>query len=176
MRKITKTELKKIFPNAQNKNIDIFLPFINKYMEEYEINTTERISKFLSQIGHESGELTYTEELASGKAYEMRSDLGNTEMGDGVKFKGRGLIQLTGKYNYKTLSKAFEIDLLSSPELLKEPELATKSACWWWQTKRLNEFSDTKDVKFITKIVNGGTNGLQHRIEIYNRCKEILNG
>ena len=95
-----------------------FRPYLNKYMDKYEINTPNRILAFLSQVGTESGGLKWTQELASGSAYEGRKDLGNIYAGDGVKFKGRGLIQLTGRANYEAMSKKVGKDLVNNPQLV----------------------------------------------------------
>lgn len=171
---MTKQELKKIAPYASAKNISLYTPLLNKYMGHYGINTQARKAAFLATILHESGSLTYTEEIASGQAYEGRKDLGNTEAGDGKRFKGRGLIQITGRYNYSVASLAMGIDLLKNPELLAEPNNATWVSCWWWQSKGLNELADKGDFRRITRIVNGGYNGWADRLNFYNKAKEVL--
>ena len=137
--KITNDLLKKLLPQSTEGNRQKYLPYLNKYMQEYEINTPERITAFIAQIGHESAQLRYSEEIASGKAYEGRKDLGNIQPGDGVKYKGRGLIQITGRYNYEKASKALGVDFIKEPELLEQPEWAVKSACWWYQQNVLNK-------------------------------------
>ena len=96
---------------------------LNNAMEKYSINTLLREAAFLAQVGHESGRLFYVKEIASGKAYEGRKDLGNTKVGDGVKFKGRGLIQITGRTNYKQCGTDLKLDLLTHPELLETTEI-----------------------------------------------------
>ena len=127
---ITIEQLKYICPTQKQSRLNLFIPYINKYIEEYKINTFLRLQHFISQLAHESGSFTYVKELASGKAYEGRKDLGNTEPGDGIKFKGRGLIQITGRNNYKSLSNfIFKDDrLLKNPEILEQPEYAVLSA------------------------------------------------
>ena len=139
---LTNEYLKKIYPNSTQANRDKYLPYLNKYMEEYEINNADRIAAFLAQIGHESVQLNYSEEIASGSAYEGRKNLGNIYPGDGKKYKGRGLIQITGRANYQQISDAFGIDFISHPELLATPEYAVKSACWWWYNRKLNTLAD----------------------------------
>ena len=95
-----------------------FLPYVTETCDRFSINTPSRILNFLCQVGHESSGLFYTEELASGSAYEGRKDLGNTVKGDGVKYKGRGLIQITGRANYKALTIALKSDFIATPTLL----------------------------------------------------------
>lgn len=175
---ITRQQLLTIAPNAKNR-VDTFLPIINDYLDEFGITTRLRVCHFLAQVLHESGELRYMEELASGKAYEGRKDLGNTVPGDGVRFKGRGLIQLTGRTNYKAYSDylrstGMKVDLLRTPELLAKPLGATKSAMWYWMTRHLNDLADRDDIVAITRKINGGTNGLTQRKLYYQRAKLVL--
>ena len=107
--------IKEICPASQKINIVKYLDFLNNAMARYDINTPKRISSFIAQLLHESGGFMYVKEIANGSAYEGRKDLGNTEVGDGVKFKGRGLIQLTGRANYKRVGTDFGIDLINKP-------------------------------------------------------------
>lgn len=143
-------------------------------MLEFAITTPLRIAAFIAQIGHESAQLRYVKELASGAAYEGRKDLGNTQVGDGIRFKGRGLIQVTGRSNYTALLMALDIDCLEHPELLETPENACRSAAWWWSTHGLNQLADTQDFSRITKVINGGTNGLAERQSFYNTALKVL--
>ena len=171
---ITALQLSKIYPYAKKGNIDIYVPFLNTLCEKYEVNTPLRLSAFLAQVGHESGQFRYVKELASGQAYEGRKDLGNTEKGDGVRFKGRGLIQVTGRANYTAISKDLGIDFVKIPELLEVPEYAIQSAFWFWNRKNLNKWADIPDFEKITRIINGGLNGYKDRLDIYERAKKIL--
>ena len=101
------------------------------------------------------------------RGYEGRLDLGNTEPGDGAKFRGRGLLQTTGRANYAATGKALGVDLLLRPELLGLPPLAARSAGWFWQRKGLNELADAGDFTECTRRINGGLNGLAQRQELY---------
>lgn len=179
---ITNNQLKQIYPFSTESNREKYLPYLNLFMSQYEIDTPKRIAAFLAQIGHESGQLFYTEEIASGQAYEGRRDLGNTQKGDGTKFKGRGLIQITGRANYERLTNEMQglpmgADFVEEPNLLKKPQYATQSACWWWHNRRLNELADIDtetNFRKITRIINGGYNGYTDRYKIWQRAKQIL--
>ena len=172
---VTTEQLKRICPTAP-KNVDVFTPYLNEYMAKYDITTPLRISAFLAQLAHESGCFRYVRELASGKAYEGRVDLGNTTQGDGVKFKGRGLIQITGRANYKNVSLALfnDLRLLSKPEILETPRYAVASACWFWGAyKKLNDEADKELFETITRRINGGLNGYPDRLAKYISAKVI---
>lgn len=164
-----------IVPGAAQR-IDKYLNYINGYADKFKIDTPLRMAHYLAQVLHESCELKYTCELASGKAYEGRKDLGNTEPGDGVKYKGRGLIQITGRKNYSAYnaSKYCKGDVVKNPELLEKPLGAVKSSMWFWMVNDLNRLADMDNVLRITKRVNGGTNGLSEREEYLRRAKEVL--
>jgi putative chitinase len=169
---VTLDQLKRIMPHA--KQADEFYPFLVAAMREFEINTPQRQAAFLAQICHESGSLRYVKEIATGGAYEGRADLGNTEQGDGIKYKGRGLIQITGRYNYRDCGTDLGLPLVDNPELLEDPENACRSAGWFWQTRGLNELADQGDFVRITKRINGGTNGLMDRQEHWDRARRVL--
>lgn len=144
-----------------------------------QINTRLRIAAFLAQIGHESGSLVYVKELGGPiyfAKYDGRKDLGNTQPGDGARFAGRGLIQVTGRANYLKASQALFGDnrLLSLPELLEQPEWATKSAVWYWSTRNLNDLADSDRFTDLTRAINGGTNGLEDRRARYKYALSIL--
>ena len=171
---MTFDQLKEIMPYA-GKRAETFLEPLNAAMAEFEINTPARQAAFLAQIAHESGSLRYVKEIASGAAYEGRKDLGNTEEGDGMRFKGRGLIQITGRANYTQCGAALGLDLLAEPDLLEQTGNACRSAAWFWQTRGLNELADDGEFKLITKRINGGYNGLEDRRAYYTRAKETLN-
>jgi putative chitinase len=162
---ITIQQLKDSMPGITDKNITKYLPELNKSLPANGIVTPLRLSHFLAQVGHESLSFLYYRELASGAAYEGRKDLGNTEPGDGVKFRGRGAIQITGRNNYKAVSLFIfnDLRLLDTPELLELPENGIKAACWFWTTRKLNNYADADDLLTITRRINGGTNGLEDR-------------
>lgn len=166
--------------------------------EKYAINTPIRFAAFIAQLAHESGSFFYTEELASGSAYEGRKDLGNTQAGDGVKFKGRGFIQITGRANYTALSKEFGIDFIVTPTLLggkninlctaDQMKWAAMSAGWFWNRANLNTLADKmvltvgvntepnlSNFKAITKKINGGYNGLDDRQTRFEKIRMYLN-
>jgi len=168
---ITTGHLRAICPQA-SRNVDVFVPYLNKYMQEFGIDTVEEIRMFLAQIAHESGQFRYTQEIASGKAYEGRKDLGNIYHGDGVKFKGRGLIQLTGRDNYRKISQATGVDFIANPGLLSTPSYAVYSACWFWKSRGLGKYAT--DIVKCTKIINGGLNGLNKRKEFWERAKFVI--
>lgn len=171
---MTKDELKKIMIYATDANIELYTPLLNEYMHEFDICGKLREAAFLATIIHESGSFKYTAEIASGKAYEGRRDLGNINQGDGIKYKGRGLIQITGRRNYAQISDAFDIDFINNPKLLEHPRWATRSACWWWDSRELNKLADVHDFRGVTLIVNGGLNGWEDRQIWYNRALKYL--
>ncbi len=166
---------------AFSPNSARFAMYLEKYMPFYGINTLLRKRHFLAQVAHESGSFRYVSELASGVAYDTGSKakmLGNTPEadGDGQKYRGRGLIQVTGKSNYKACSIALFGDtrLMDKPELLEQPEWAVKSACWFWWAHGLNRLADTDNIEAVTKRVNGGRNGLVSRKLYYEHAKSVI--
>lgn len=153
-------------PHAADR-IATFIDPLNDCMHEFGIGTARRMAAFLAQIAVESGELRWTAELADGHIYEGREDLGNTMPGDGPKYKGHGLIQITGKANHAACGEALGLDLVAHPELLMQPVAAARSAGWFWKTHGLNELADAEKFWTISKRINGGTNGLDERIQFY---------
>lgn len=181
---VTREQIKKIYPYAKtgmkdvavNALIDKFIGPLNTQMSIYGIDTPLRIAHFLSQTLHESGGFRWVKELASGKAYEGRKDLGNIQKGDGVRYKGRGLIQLTGRTNYKAFLEWFggAPDVCSRPDLVEQPNLSVLAAVFFWSTKGINVLADRDDVLAVTKRINGGTNGLTERKKLLEKAKEVL--
>ena len=165
--------LKDICKNASVVNLQKYVEPLNKHMQAFGIDSFVRIRHFIAQVAHESGEFRYVKEIASGQAYEGRKDLGNTQPGDGVKFKGRGLIQVTGRANYERCSLALWGDkrLLDNPELLEQPVNAVRSACWFWKANNPNALADRDDIRAVTRRINGGYNGIDHRVQLYERAK-----
>lgn len=126
-------------------------------------DTPARLQHFTAQLAHESDNFLAMEEYASGAAYENRADLGNTEPGDGKRYKGRGPIQLTGRANYRAYGRAFGLDFERHPEMVAFPSVGMACACRYWTQKGLNAFADNDDIVTITKRINGGQNGLVDR-------------
>ena len=127
------------------------------------LDNSLRLIHFLAQLAHESGNFRYMEEIASGAAYEGRKDLGNTQAGDGKRFKGRGPIQLTGRANYRRYGQQLGIDFENNPEIVAIPSIGLLVACKFWSDNGLNALADKDDVMAITRRINGGTNGLADR-------------
>ena len=141
------------------------------------VDPTER-AMFLAQMAHESGNFRYDEEIASGQAYEGRSDLGNTQPGDGVRYKGRGYIQLTGRANYRDYGNRLGVDLENNPDLAKDPNIAADVAIAYWQQRVDRNAARSGDVRTVTRNINGGLNGLadrQNKFNKYMREKNTLN-
>lgn len=172
---ITVDQLKKIIPYASSR-ATVFLEPLNGAMTEFCIDTLARQTAFLAQVAHESGSLRYVREIANGYAYEGRADLGNLEPGDGQRFKGRGLIQITGRTNYRECSRALYGDdtLLVQPELLEGVVPACRSAAWFWWSRGLNSIADAGDFRKITRVINGGFNGYDDRLAYYQRAQKVL--
>lgn len=180
---ITLPQLLQILPGAR-LGAGSFLPALNMAMSRFEIGQPKRIAAFLAQVGHESGELRYVRELGSDEylsKYDtgaLAARLGNTPEadGDGQKYRGRGLIQITGRRNYLVCSQALFGDdrLLREPMLLEQPQWAAESAAWFWQSNGLNELADRDQFNTITRRINGGLNGLDDRLRLWARAKAVL--
>ena len=180
---ITEKQLLQILPNAGTK-AGVFVPGLNATMGKYAIITRLRMAAFIAQVGHESGQLRHVRELGN-NAYlakyntgRLAQRLGNTPEadGDGQLYRGRGLIQVTGRANYEACSEALFGDsrLLNTPELLEQPVYAAMSAGWFWLRAGLNTLADKGDFLTITQRINGGTNGLDERKALYKRALEVL--
>ena len=167
-------------PFATDDNIQKFIDPLNSAMDKFQINTTRRQAAFLAQLAHESGSLKYVEEIASGEAYEGREDLGNIHPGDGKRYKGRGLIQITGRSNYFQVGRALDYDFVAHPEKLELPGAAAMSAGWFWFERGLNKYADIDSFLKISIKINGVNkktglpNGWEDRQEHWKRCKAAL--
>lgn len=195
---ITTDILKAIAPRSKKTNYKL-LPelanWMNVWFPKYDIDTNAELCHFLSQTAHESDSFNTLEEYASGKAYEGRKDLGNINIGDGVKFKGKGLIETTGRLNYRALTIAYNklnsshLDFESNPELLKDENLAVWSACEFWESRSLNDIANMSDsteilskkvkrmlspLEYITLRINGGFRGYEERLKFYEQAKSII--
>lgn len=179
---LTDSDLQQIMPRLPQAKRQLYLPFMNKVMEIYEIDTPLRASAFLAQIAHESGELKFMEEIwgptAQQKKYEPPSSvaraLGNTQKGDGFRYRGRGPIQVTGRANYKKYGDLLGVDLIGNPDLAATPQYAFSTAGVFWKLNGLNELADVQDFVTITKRINGGLNGLAERQRYYEIAKNVL--
>ncbi|PZX32069.1 putative chitinase [Cupriavidus phytorum] len=157
---------------------DRWWPHVDAAWREFAISTPARQAAWIAQVGHESGGFVFTRELwgptAAQQRYEGRLDLGNTQSGDGKRFMGRGLIQITGRANYRACGTALGVNLESNPVLLQGDELAARSAGWFWRWKGLNALADAGDFVGLTRRINGGTNGLADRQVRWERARRAL--
>lgn len=155
-----------------------FASFLTDAMKEFGIDTPQRQAAFLAQVGHESGGLHWLSELwgptASQIKYEGRVDLGNTHLGDGYRYRGRGLIQVTGRANYARMGHALGLDLEQDPDLLSTPKLACRSAGCFWASHGLNTYADLGEFEKLTKRINGGLNGIDDRRNLWGAAKNAL--
>lgn len=138
------------------------------------LETGLRLAHFMGQCAHESGGFVYMEEIASGAAYENRADLGNVNVGDGRRYKGRGPIQLTGRANYRSFGREVGIDFEAHPEIVAFPSVGLMAAVRYWDSRNLNAKADADDLIGITKAINGGTNGLDDRKARTAKAKGLI--
>lgn len=194
---VTLEQLRLIMPDSKASNLMLHLPHLNSAMQEFSINTKTRAEQFIAQMAHESGGFRYMKELASGSAYEGRANLGNTHAGDGMRFKGRGPVQITGRTNYTLCGASLSLDCVAHPELLEQPENGWRAAGWFWTqgaalnlSKKakahilakygdwehisLNILADKMDDIGITLAVNGGMNGYEDRMKYLKRAITAL--
>lgn len=164
-------------------------------MAAYEIDNHKRIAAFLAQVGHESGRLVYTREIWGPTKQQLRYErnhaapwpptpqdqtnrlafaLGNSQTGDGSRYRGRGLIQITGRDNYRQAGQALGIDLEASPDTLELPEFAAMSAAWYWDSRRLNQLADVGKFDALTKAINGGLNGQADRVALHQSAQRVF--
>jgi len=174
---ITEQQLLQILPNA-GRQAGVFVSVLNTAMNRYGIVGTPRVAAFIAQVGHESGQLRFVREIwgptAQQAGYEGRADLGNTVPGDGSKYRGRGLIQITGRANYAACGEALGLDLINNPQLLEQPQYAAMSAAWFWSTRGLNTLADQGQFVKITRRINGGLTGQDDRQALYDKALKVL--
>ena len=198
---ITAQQLLKILPNA-SQVAGVFVPVLNTAMSQYQIVGAKRVAAFIAQIGHESGHLTCLVENLNYSADALRKTwpnrfdaglasvtarkpelianiaygnrMGNTGPGEGWKYRGRGLIQITGRAHYMLCGEALALDLINHPEVLEKPQHACMSAAWYWAINGLNTLADAGQFDKITQRINGGQNGAADRQALYARALKVL--
>lgn len=173
MATITVDQLRRLAPGGRSDILDA-LAAGGAVLDSYALTTPSRLCHFLAQIAHESDGLRTTEEYASGAAYEGRRDLGNVRPGDGKRYKGRGLIQLTGRANYRAYGTRLGLDLEADPARAGEPALSLRIAGEYWQANGLNALADRDDIAAITRRINGGSNGLAGRKAYLAKARRIF--
>lgn len=200
----TVKKLAQIIPN--NPYIDHWHEALSKILPDYDINTVPRVAAFLAQTAHESGgykalkenlnyraetlskvwpryfppdvaqQYAHNQEAIANRAYANRMGNGDEASGDGFRYCGRGLIQLTGKQNYTKFAESIETPVEDIPEFLGTFEGAIQSGCWFWESNNLNQFADNGDILTMTKRINGGTLGLEDRKKHYEHAMHVLQG
>jgi putative chitinase len=182
---LTAVQLQGIMPGTPAAKRDALLPFLQAAMREFAIESPARAAAFLAQLAHESGQFRFMEEIwgptAAQRRYEpastLAANLGNSEAGDGLRFKGRGPIQITGRANYRRFGDLLGTDLVAQPERAALPELAFRIAGLFWSKKGLNELADRVSpdaFREITRRINGGFNGLEDRKKFYATACSVL--
>ena len=198
---ITAQQLLQILPQARQV-AGFFVPVLNAAMARFKINSPVRMAAFIAQVGHESGQLTRMVENLNYSAERLQAvwpnrfdaalavqvarkpeqianiayggRMGNTLPGDGWKYRGRGLIQLTGASNYRAAGAALGLDLVNHPELVEQPETAALVAGWFWQSNGLNELADSGQFAKITRTINGGLTGQADRVALRDLAAKVL--
>lgn len=166
--------IKKICPRAKPSIVAGLAEAMPKCIEIADLSTKLRQAHFLAQLAHESAHFQTTTEYASGAAYEGRKDLGNVVKGDGVRFKGRGLIQMTGRANYKRYGGILGVDFVSDPKVAADFPWAALTAAVYWRDRHINTKADADDIVWVTRIINGGKNGLDDRKQYLRKAKAAL--
>lgn len=165
--------VKAVVPSLTNAQARQLADAFGPAMVRFRITTRKRATMFIAQSAHESDAFRAREEYASGWEYEGRHDLGNTHPGDGVRFKGRSFIQITGRANYAEISQALGVDFVNHPTRLAEVKYAALAAAWWWNKHGCNQIADSGDFVAVTRRINGGTNGLSDRQSYYRRARLV---
>lgn len=173
---ITESVIRNLCPHGNAEIIKGVVDNFNELAPQFGIVTEKRICHFFAQAAVETDWFRTLEEYASGRDYERRADLGNTEVGDGKKYKGRGIFQTTGRANYTHAAQAMNLDLVNKPELLLEPRNAVVSALIYWKSRNMNAIADSDDIAAATRAVNGGYNGFENRKQALATLKATLGG
>jgi putative chitinase len=179
---LSATTLNNIMPNAPKEKLAVFSYYLNTLPAKFGVNTPKRMAAFLAQLAHESGELSIVKEKWGPTKDQLRYEkafgrLGNKLPGDGKRFLGRGLIQVTGRENYEAFGKDYfgsKTKFTTNPELLEEPYYAVLSSLWFWNKKKLNILVDANNFEGLTRKINGGLYGQDLRIKFWNRAKAVL--
>jgi putative chitinase len=177
---VSLAQLHAVMPNLPAAKASSYIGPLNRALVEFHIDNRLRICAFLGQVAHESGELAWFHEFASGMEYDitvnprLARELGNVKPGDGPRYKGRGPIQLTGRNNYIACGKALGLDLVDNPDLAVQPGVAFRTAGWFWSTHGLNALADQGDYRTITRRINGGYNGWADRVKYYDRALAVF--
>lgn len=173
---VTRERLLRLAPSANTAIVAGIAERFDELAEDHDVTTRLRLCHFLAQAAHETDGFRTLEEYG-GPAYfiryEGRRDLGNTQAGDGIRYHGRGIFQLTGRANYRRLSQLLGIDLEAEPERAKEPETSLRVAFAYWSERAINTAADADDIERVTKLINGGRNGLAERRRYLTKAKEI---
>lgn len=172
-RPVTADELQKISPGLPRAQAELMAPKVSAAMEQAGITDKRERAAFLAQTAHETDGFRTMEEYASGKDYEGRKNLGNTQKGDGERFKGRGLVQLTGRDNYEKAGAAIGVDLANQPELAAQSPYAEQIAAWYWKQNGIGELAREGKFEKVTRGINGGTNGKESRRDYYDRALKL---
>lgn len=165
-------------PSLRKSAIVDHVNALDAAFDRFDIYTPDRICAALAQFAHETGGFRWLRELGSVRylrRYEGRKDLGNTQPGDGARFRGRGYIQITGRDNYTRMAERLNLPLLDQPELAQQPAIAARISACWWAEHRLNELADGRRFRSITRIINGGLNGYEDRQRRYRQLLEMVN-
>jgi putative chitinase len=170
---VTTAQLLQLCPRA-NKQLAQLLPeSLSHWLAQYDIDTPNRVRAFMAQAAHETDGFRTLREYASGQAYEGRADLGNDKPGDGRRYKGRGIFQLTGRANYRLYGQLLHLALEAQPDMAAQPDVSVQIACMYWQRKNLSHWANNGDLTAITRAINGGLNGLTDRQRLYSLAKTI---
>lgn len=162
-----------VAPNLSKAQAKVVADALGPAFHQFGITTRARAEAAVAQMAHESAGFRTATEYASGAEYEGRRDLGNTHTGDGRRFKGRGYIQITGRNNYRDVSRAIHHDFITHPSHLAWPKYAAKASCWWWAAHGCNQLADRRDFVGLTRRINGGYNGLADRQAYYRRARRV---